>query len=61
MKIIGNILPFIGFKTLPVFEDGMPDMEKTLVFPKWESDCFILEWFGFGICLFTTEIRETRP
>lgn len=47
-------LPFIGFRTIMIDNDGMP---SELECSRWESSCFMLEWFGYGVVLFTTEVK----
>lgn len=59
MKIMGTFLPFIGFRTFPIDNEGMPVLEGGENSP-WESDCFMLEWFGLGVILFTTGVRHVR-
>lgn len=56
MRIIGTIIPFIGFRTHLIDEDGMPTDE----YSEWESDCFEVEWFGQGFVLFSTNIRQAK-
>lgn len=60
MKIFGNILPFIGFRTFSLFSDGHPDVCGILKNPEYESDCFMFEWFGHGVILFTTSVRKIK-
>jgi hypothetical protein len=48
-------LPFIGFRTLPMDNDGMP---TELADAWWESDFFMVEWFGHGLIIFSTEVRR---
>ena len=47
-------LPFIGFRTIMIDNDGYPsDLECC----RWESSAFMVEWFGHGVVLFTTNVR----
>ena len=62
MKIFGDILPFLGFRTYAITDNGypIPDEEMTEVYKAedfpWISDCLVFEWFGWVVILFTTKI-----
>jgi hypothetical protein len=57
MKIFGNILPFIGFITLPMDNEGAP---TSIANAHFEADCFVLEWFNEGIVLFGGDLRARQ-
>lgn len=47
--------PFVGFRTIPIDNDGMPsEYEST----RWVASAFMVEWFGHGVILFTTSVRR---
>ncbi len=50
-----RFLPFIGFRTLPIDNDGVPSEYEN---SRWKASCFMVEWFGQGIILFSTNIVE---
>jgi hypothetical protein len=56
MKIIGTIIPFIGFRTHQIDNDGFP----TEIYTGYESDCFEVEWFGQGFIIFSTNVRKSK-
>lgn len=59
MKIFGGLLPFIGFRTWRVDNDGFPILKYEIArHSKWEADFFMIEWFFRGWILFSTEVRE---
>lgn len=51
---MGTWLPFIGFRSEFIDEDGYPTHEKT----PWKADVFQIEWFGRGVALFVCGIKE---
>lgn len=64
MKLIGTIIPFIGFRPHYLDDEGMPLLAETLDDPEpkseWVSDCFEIEWFRLGMILFSTNVREAK-
>jgi hypothetical protein len=54
MDIFGNYLPFIGFQTMPVDNDGEPTLVASAHF---EADFFCLEWWGHGISIWRGDVR----
>lgn len=43
MRLFGGILPFIGFRQMPV------ELKHALGLPKDQKiSCFMVEWFGYG-------------
>jgi hypothetical protein len=56
MDIWGNYLPFVGFRTCWVNNDGEPTDIKA----HWEADMFCIEWLGFGWIFYIGEVRPAK-
>ena len=46
--MFGKYIPFIGFRSEYIDEDGYPTHEVT----PWKADVFQVEWLGHGVALF---------
>lgn len=51
----GGWLPFIGFRWVDIDSNGMPTEVRT----GWQASAFMVEWFGHGFVLFTTNVRQS--
>ncbi len=56
MEIWGNYLPFVGIRIHPVDNAGDPTDSPNA---HWEREVFVVEWLGFGVCLWQGPILPT--
>lgn len=54
MEIFGNYLPFIGFRTFPIDNEGNPTDTADA---HLEADFLCFEWLGYGVCCFRGPAR----
>jgi hypothetical protein len=52
MKIIGGILPFIGWRVVNVDNDGFPTESAS----HFKAESLEVEWFGHGAILFIGKV-----
>ena len=52
---MGGLIPFLGFKTELVDEDGLPISEPTN--SPYIADLFVIEWLNVGFVIFAKNIR----
>lgn len=56
MRIVGGILPWIGFRVVTADDDGEPcDSDEP---GQWKADALEIEWFGVGAILYMCNYRK---
>lgn len=58
MRIFGGVLPFIGFRPLPITWDGdIAHNGETFYYTGFCADVFCLVWLGCWLVLYRGKIR----
>jgi hypothetical protein len=57
LKLLGGILPFIGWSCVNVDNDGEPCDDKSHLV----ADAFQVEWFGYGAVLYIGKVYPREP